>query len=80
MSVMRCESCEAMIDTDYHVEDIVIWDGPHGCCCLKCFEKLDCHEAWNLALETVLHEMTPYKLSTVFTIDALKAKLKELQH
>lgn len=57
MSVMRCDSCEAMIDTDQHSEDIIVWAGPHGPCCVKCFEKLDSREAWNLALETVRHEM-----------------------
>lgn len=74
MSVMRCDSCEAMIDTDYHVEDIVVWDGPHGCCCFKCFEKLDAQEAWNLALEQVRHEMK-YKKP-----EQLDEVLKELSH
>ena len=66
MSVMRCESCEAMIDTDYKSEDIITWD---PCVCLNCFNKLDAQEAWDLAIETVMsemrHQLTQGQLDTI---------------
>ena len=66
MSVMRCDRCDAMIDTDYKSEDISTWD---PCCCLDCFNKLDAQEAWDLAIETVMselrHQLSQGQLDTI---------------
>ena len=73
MSVIRCESCDSYIDTDYHVEEIIVWD---PCMCMKCFERLDAFEAWKLALDTFAHELKHHaqdaKISKSYIDDVLK--------
>ena len=55
MSIMKCDSCDRCIDTDYNVEGVAVW--APNCICDTCFEKMGPDEVWNTALFTIAYEM-----------------------
>lgn len=52
MSVMRCDHCGDLVDTDKAM--LAAWSTP---VCEKCFEDLAPEDAWNLALDGVRLEL-----------------------